>query len=235
MNGPLSDADQTKYSQQVIHLAGLPALPGHTHHPVSSGAQASTDGTRPSYQVAPVSRDFEGIDTAQSGCSNCEPPNVTLTTNSGFTIEGACCFVFSIYDYAGALQAGPIQYATLFASVLHNGDSVFDPQTFYDSGTGRWINMIIETVPGPNSVSIGYYDVAISANGNPLGSWYIYQLNTLVPGTAQTSAGDWGDFPLVGVDQAGLWLTGTLIDSGPCLLACRLPGVRAHAILVTTS
>lgn len=195
----MTAAERAAYLKQANHL-NMPGIPTTT----------AKVGTGPSYQVAPVSRNFEGINFTQSGCG-CEPPDQALATNSGFTLEGVNT-AFSIYDFAGNLVSGPIQYATFFSSVLRGGDFLSDPHLYYDSSTGRWINVIDELTPSGLDVVQGYFDVAISFNGTPTGSWHIYQFDTNTAGTGSAS-GDWADFPLLGVDQAGLWLTGVLFDN----------------------
>lgn len=193
-------SQRAAYLNQATHL-NMPSI-------------ASTNpkvGTVPTYQVAPISRDYEGINFTQSGCG-CEPPDQALATSSGFTLEGVNT-AFSIYDFAGNLVSGPIQYASFFANVIKNGDFLSDPHMYYDGGTGRWINVIDELTPSGNNIVQGYFDVAISVNGNPTASWNLYQFDTNTPGTGSAS-GDWADFPLLGVDQSGLWLTGVLFDNG---------------------
>ncbi|MFI5274375.1 MAG: hypothetical protein ACHQ4H_15180 [Ktedonobacterales bacterium] len=205
----MSPAELAAYLKQAQHLSSMPARPGNAKGP--SASSTSSNVPSPNYQIAPVSHNFEGINETQSGCG-CQPPDQALAASSGFTLEGVNT-AFSIYNYAGALVAGPTSYNTFFAPLHHTGDFLSDPHLYYDGGTGRWVSVIDEVHSCGScgqGVDGGYFDIAISANGTPTGTWYLFQFST---NTGINANGDWSDFPQMGIDAYGLYLTGIQFDN----------------------
>ena len=205
----LSAQQEAAYQRKARHFTALPTLPGH---------KLAISNAKPQYQIAPVSHNFDGINYNNSNGSGsscgCQPPDQALAANSGFTLEGVNN-ALAVYNYAGVLQSGyPISYSAFYSPLLHSGDFLSDPHLMFDASAGRWVSVMDEINPGTGANPIGgYFDIAISVNGNPLGSWYYYQINSDLSNGACGSNGCWADFPQLGVDQNGLWITGVLFQN----------------------
>jgi hypothetical protein len=81
---------------------------------------------------------------------------------------------------------------------------LFDPRAVYDSIWNRWI---ITADAFQESTSRQLFFVAISTTSNPLGSYFIYALNVTF------NAGDFWDYPQLGMDQDAVIVTANVFTS----------------------
>ncbi len=146
---------------------------------------------------------FAGMNSTTAG--NWYPPDQALAVNSSQVMEGVNN-AYALYSFSGSAIYGPTSSTTFFASIIHSGDFLSDPQMFWDASRQHFIIVEIE-INQSGSTTTDYYDVAVSKaqNGN-VGSpsvWYLYQFaaNVNVGGTA-----NWCDYPTMGSDYWGLWL-----------------------------
>ncbi len=125
------------------------------------------------------------------------PDHVVCTVNSSiafFTKTGAKQFQVPL-DNTGAPGFFEPQGASNF---------VFDPKVIYDQRTGRFIMVVLEQYDASQT---SYVDIAISDDSDPNGVWYKYRTSSLVTiGTTNY----WVDYPGVGVDDTGIYVTGNL-------------------------
>jgi hypothetical protein len=93
-----------------------------------------------------------------------------------------------------------------FESVGCSGNT-FDPRVVYDPASGRFI-VIAAEVP---SSTTAYIDIAVSDDSDPNGTWYKYRTSadTLIGGSHY-----WVDYPGLGVDAVGIYVTGNLFPQG---------------------
>ncbi|HHI80775.1 MAG TPA: hypothetical protein ENK02_12465 [Planctomycetes bacterium] len=82
---------------------------------------------------------------------------------------------------------------------------VFDPRVLFDPHSGRFIAMAAEHV----SKSRGYFDLAVSDDDDPNGTWYKYRFDVTVP-----ARGYFVDYPHLGVDDKAIYITSNNFSGG---------------------
>jgi hypothetical protein len=121
---------------------------------------------------------------------------------------------FAIWDKSGKLLYGPVAGNTLFqplggACATHNDG---DPVVAYDILSGRWI--LSQFVVGA-SPDFSHQCVAVSATGDALGSYYLYDF--------VTDSANFVDYPKIGVWPDGYYMTGHVFNAaGTSYLAGRI-------------
>jgi hypothetical protein len=121
---------------------------------------------------------------------------------------------FAIWDKSGKLLYGPVAGNTLFqplggACATHNDG---DPVVAYDILSGRWI--LAQFVVGA-SPDFSHQCVAVSATGDALGSYYLYDF--------VSDATNFVDYPKIGVWPDGYYMTGHVFNqAGTSYLAGRI-------------
>jgi hypothetical protein len=111
---------------------------------------------------------------------------------------------FAIWDKTGRLLYGPVAGNTLFqplggACATHNDG---DPVVAYDILSGRWI--LSQFVVGA-SPDFSHQCVAVSATGDALGSYYLYDF--------VTDSANFVDYPKIGVWPDGYYMTGHVFNA----------------------
>ena len=176
-------------------------------------------------------RSFDGINHRQQRLANngnqfsLEPPDQGLCAGNGFVLEtvndalnifnrngnplfagGAVVDLNTFYGYAPAIvrPGGPF------------GPEITDPSCLFDKQSQRWFVVVLTLdVNPPNGAFTGpnHLDLAVSATANPLGSWNIYKIPVQDDGTEGTpnhacpGGPCLGDYPHIGADQNGIYLT----------------------------
>jgi hypothetical protein len=82
--------------------------------------------------------------------------------------------------------------------------TLFDPRVLYDSTWNRWI---VTAEAFPESSTVQRQFIAISTTASATGSFFIYNVNVTF------FAGDFWDFPQVGMDQDAVIMTANIFDS----------------------
>jgi hypothetical protein len=163
-----------------------------------------------------------------------EPPDQALCAGNGYVLESTND-VLKIYGQDGSLLAGPVDLNTFYgyapainraASPLTFGQSVTDPTCHFDPDTQRWFHVVLTLDRvNPTTQSLNgknHLDIAVSNSSSPLGSWTIYHLpvqddgtdgtpdhgcQARVTGGALVHAQCLGDYPHIGMDANGLYIT----------------------------
>jgi len=163
---------------------------------------------------SPAGVSFEGVGTGIPGfIPTSNPPD----TNGRV---GAIQYVqwnntsFAIWDKSGTRLYGPVAGNTLFqplggACATHNDG---DPVVAYDILSGRWIlsQFVVGTSP-----DFSHQCVAVSATGDALGSYYLYDF--------VTDSTNFVDYPKIGVWPDGYYMTGHVFNpAGTSFLAGRI-------------
>lgn len=107
---------------------------------------------------------------------------------------------FAIWDKEGNLLK-TINADLWYASTL-SGVGAFDCKILFDHFDNRWIMVWLDQKDNP---ARGYYLLSVSANENPLGTWYNWALPSTLNGT--TTVSNWGDYQGVGFDDEAIYLT----------------------------
>ena len=116
------------------------------------------------------------------------PNHVMVLTNNGVGIR--------IYDKQGTLLKS-ISSTTWWSAVWPSQSG--DPQIFYDHYANRWFMLFMQVDDA--ALTAGNL-IAYSDDDDPLGTWYMYRLDTKTHGT--TTSNTWGDYPQIGFDEQAI-------------------------------
>ncbi len=99
--------------------------------------------------------------------------------------------VYTIYDRAGAIVAGPTNVNTLFYGLSGANYNDGDPIVLYDEQADRWL--VAEfSITGAND----YMLIAVSTTNDPTGTWYKYSFDV----------GETPDYEKIGIWQDGYYM-----------------------------
>jgi hypothetical protein len=152
------------------------------------------DGGRP---TAPITtHSFEG--TPQTGF---RPPDCTLAVGPSDVL------VAVNVDLAGYRKDGSLRFrwpsmTALFSAVLPSGAGLFDPKLAYDHYAERWIIAVAARRASPAG---SWIMLGASQGPDPAGAWWVWALNFAVDGS--TSSNNWADYPMLGFDTQGIYIT----------------------------
>ena len=129
--------------------------------------------------------------------TNYIPPDCIIAVGPNHII--ACVnSQFSIWDKQGNLLKS-INAAQWWLPAWP--DEAGDPQVIYDQFAGRWVMVWMQY----NDVALTAGNlIAYSDDDDPLGTWYMYRLDTKTNGTVQTN--NWGDYPQLGYDEEAIYI-----------------------------
>ena len=137
------------------------------------------------------------------GNSNTEgytPPDTHGDVGPNHYFQTVNCH-YSIYSKTGALLLGPLANSSVFAGMPNNSNDG-DAVVLYDEQADRWLFSQFSLPNYPNGPF--YQMIAISATGDPTGSWYRYQYSfTNMP-----------DYPKFGVWPDAYYMSMHMFASG---------------------
>jgi hypothetical protein len=117
----------------------------------------------------------------------------------------------SFYGYAPAINR---------ATGLR-GQFVTDPSCLYDAATQRFFVVVLtlEVVPATGAfTTVNHLDIAVSQTSNPTGAWNIYRVDVTGDGSPGNTGGPCpclGDYPHIGADANGFYITTNAYPWGP--------------------
>ena len=117
----------------------------------------------------------------------------------------------SFYGYAPAINR----------STGVRGQFVTDPTCIYDAASQRFFLVVLtlEVVPTTGAfTTVNHLDLAVSATSNPTGTWNIYRIDVTGDGSPGNTGGPCpclGDYPHIGADANGIYLTTNAYPWGP--------------------
>jgi hypothetical protein len=165
-----------------------------------------------------------------------EPPDQGMCVGDGYVVE-AVNDVFNVYDSSGKSLLPDNTATNIVAGFPRNvdhaidlnsflgyapaidrstgvaGPSVTDPSCIYDAATNRFFLIALTYVWVPaTSYFDNHLDLAVSKTGDPTGQWNIYRIDVTNDGTdtggTGANAGPYlGDYPHIGADANGIYLT----------------------------
>ena len=168
-----------------------------------------------------------------------EPPDQALCVSPNFVLENvnSVLQVYSptghplLHGQPGAPKAGPVgvsvnQFYGLDSSFIRPsgpfGPFVSDPQCVYDPQSQRWFVITLELGIDPATAAFtgpSNLLVAASTSSDPLGTWNVWSIDTTNNGTngtpdhACSSGFCFGDYPQIGLDANGLYITTNEFDN----------------------
>jgi len=100
------------------------------------------------------------------------------------------------------------------------GQFVTDPSCLYDAATQRFFLVVLtlETTPGGAFTTVNHLDLAVSQTSNPTGGWNIYRIDVTNDGSPGNTGGPCpclGDYPHIGADANGFYITTNAYPWGP--------------------
>lgn len=154
-----------------------------------------------------------------------EPPDQGLCAGNGYVLESVND-VLRVFDTNGHPLSGVVDLNTFYgypaaidrtANPVTRGPEVTDPTCYFDRDTQRFFQVVLtlDRVSPTNPALAGpnHLDIAVSNTSSPLGSWTIYHLPVQDDGTDGTpnhhctNGPCLGDFPHIGADRYGFYLT----------------------------
>lgn len=172
-----------------------------------------------------------------------EPPDQALCAGNGYVVE-AVNDVLNVYNSSGQ-SVLPDNTATNIVSgfprdVNHAIDlnsffgyapainratgvraqSVTDPSCLYDAATQRFfvVALTLETRPNGSFTLANHLDIAVSQTSNPTGLWNVYRVDVTNDGSPGNTGGPCpclGDYPHIGADAYGFYVTTNAYPWGP--------------------
>ncbi len=162
--------------------------------PIDQGRQ---NGFRPAPRIFAA---FDGI--TNTGWT---PPDCTLAVGPNHVLQTVNMQV-AWYDKSGNLQFSVPLNDTgnpgFFETVGAQGFT-FDPKCFYDDLDGRFVVVALEVYGSTES----WIDIAVSDDSDPNGNWYKYRTDSVTWNGANSY---WVDYPGIGYDLRGYYVTGNL-------------------------
>jgi hypothetical protein len=159
---------------------------------------------------------FEGVNSVTAG-------NFTVSDTEGAV--GLNHFVeitnshLDIYEKAAPNNR--VQSVSLSAFFGYTTQALFDPRVIYDHELNRWI---ISTNASAESTTVQKFFFAVSQTADPLGAFYIYQVNV------SNGFGSFWDFPQLGLDHNAVIFTANLFDSAGIFIDARMFAVAKSLI-----
>jgi hypothetical protein len=173
-----------------------------------------------------------------------EPPDQALCVGNGYVLE-AVNDVLNIFNTSGQSALPDNTASNIVAGSPRNvnhavdlnsfygyapainrstgvrGPFVTDPTCLYDAATQRFFVVVLTLEVNPATgafTTFNHLDLAVSATANPTGSWNIYRIDVTADGSVGTTGGPCpclGDYPHIGADANGLYLTTNAYPWGP--------------------
>ena len=153
----------------------------------------------PSLQTADGPGEFDVMMANFDGNNNTEgytPPDTHGDVGPNHYFQAVNCH-YSIYSKSGTLLLGPLANSTVFNGLPNNSNDG-DAIVLYDEQADRWL---FSQFSLPNFPAGPFYQmIAVSATGDPTGSWYRYQYSfTNMPDYPKF--GVWGDGYYMAINQ----------------------------------
>ncbi len=193
----------------------------------TTGNGRQVSDSKPAKSNPVLNGGFQGLNLYQQRFANggnqytVEPPDQGLCVGNGYILESVND-VLAVYDTTGNTLKGPVDLNTFYGyqaainrHTFVRGPFVTDPVCAYDQTTGRFVQVVLTLDTRPNGSYTGnnHLDIAVSNSSDPTGTWTIYKLPVQDNGTDGTPDHHctggfcFGDYPHIGVDRNGVYLT----------------------------
>ena len=199
-------------------------LPVVRHRPMEEGEELSKDIIEPEsltrrlqhettvggplsphLALLPVSSSPVDTFLAKVSDGSCVPPDTHGGVDSMYCVTAINSSVTIQNRYTHAVISS-VTLDGFWASVLPSSTSSFDPRVVYDPYKKRWI--MIAVAVNQTSMTNSRILIAMSATGNPTGTWYKFA--TVTDATNAT----WLDFPNLGFNKRWVTVTGNYFTPG---------------------
>jgi hypothetical protein len=157
---------------------------------------------------------FDGINSDQSQCGGCYPPDGAVATGPTYVV-GAVNTAVAVWNKSGNVVIPPVSLPNFLASDPNCPNNFFygfsDPFVDYDETAGHYVmGMLNFDLFFDSTVCI-----AVTATNDPTGFWYIYDFPV---DPAMTLF----DFPHAAVGSDAIYVSGNLFDIAGTFLGARV-------------
>ena len=188
-----------------------------------------------SYDAKRLVSSFDGINAWDQRYANggnnkaFEPPDQGLCVGNGFILESVNS-ALRVYKEDGSPATDTVDLNAFYGyppgidkTTNLFGPFIFDPTCLFDQRTQRWFHVAavqeVDPVSG-KSLPIMHLDIAVSKTVDPTAQWVTYQVpaqNNGTQGTPDHKCGEYcfGDYPHIGADRYGFYLTTNEFGMGP--------------------
>ncbi|MGH2517918.1 MAG: hypothetical protein ACRDHP_19910, partial [Ktedonobacterales bacterium] len=207
-------AQQMKSNAAAPHNAGIATIK-------SSTASANLPSTFNKFQ----GQSNSGTVCSYFGSGGCQPPDMGLAASpTGLALQSVNTSL-SLYNLAGAVQAGWPKSAQNFFGVpaplpancdpgSNNQPFLSDPRSWFDPFDNRWGEAELQVEGGlgiaPSCNFVTKYWIATSKTSDPNGGWNIFAIN-MAFGSDPTAAADYTQF---GYNGDGLYVSANMFGTG---------------------
>jgi hypothetical protein len=173
-----------------------------------------------------------------------EPPDQGICVGNGYVLE-AVNDVLNVFNTAGQSVLPDNTATNIVAGFPRNvnhavdlnsfygyppainrttgvqGQFVTDPSCIYDVATQRWFVVVLTLEVDPATgdfTTENHLDIAVSKTSNPTGQWNIYRIDATNDGSPGNTGGPCpclGDYPHIGADAYGFYITTNAYPWGP--------------------
>jgi hypothetical protein len=190
----------------ILRNSNLPASPGGI--PRSAGSHRSGKGPLTADQAAPaavVSNNFAGVNQATGCPSGCFPPDTTGAVGNTEFLETTN----SHYDvYLKAAPHTRTQSVTLNSKLGETASFLFDPRALYDATWDRFVAIATRQAASATDPNV-YMRLSVSTGAKAAGKLFNYAIRF---SGGPFTAGRWIDYPMLGMDQDSVLLSGNLFQ-----------------------
>jgi hypothetical protein len=202
---------------------------GEEYVPLAVGQGTLTSSGKKAKSNPELLFGFEGVNHRDSRLADngnqfsSEPADQGLCVGNGYLMETVNS-ALRIYDADTGAPLTPVLSLNEFygfPSAIDRTTFTFGPFTFdischYDPDSNRWFHLAVDLDQDPVTGAFtgkNYIDLAVSASGDPTGSWYVYRIPGVNDGTEGTPDHNcpggpcFADFPHIGVDKNGVYIT----------------------------
>jgi hypothetical protein len=172
------------------------------------------------------------------------PPDQGLCVGNGFVME-TLNDVVRVWSTSGKALTDPIGLNAFYGYPYEINRTTFafgpeptDPSCYYDPQYGRWYHVALTLEVDQSGFLTGFnhLDIAVSATASPLDGWTYYHIPVQDDGTQgtpnHTSCPCIGDFPHIGADQFGFYITTNEypLTGGPGIFGNGYNGAQVYAM-----
>lgn len=150
---------------------------------------------------------FEGVDSVTAGM---RPPDTHGAVGLNHFVEITNSHL-DIYE-KGAPNTR-VKSLPLSAFFAYTSQLLYDPRVIYDHNDNRWI---ISAIARSESTAVQRFFFAVSQTADPLGTYYIYQVNV------SDGFGGFWDFPQLGLDQNAVIFTTNFYSAAEDFIDARM-------------
>ncbi len=134
------------------------------------------------------------------------PPDTHGAVDSTYAVS-ALNSKITIQRRSNHTAVSSVSLNSFWGSSLIAGGSPYDPRVHYDPYAKRWIIVYFSVLQGTTSFSASRILIAMSATGDPTGTWYKFAIVT------DATNATWLDFPVVGFNKKWVTVSGNYFSS----------------------